>query len=220
MQNNSSSYSTIETTTGANAPKNADNAREMQRPTLAELLKVRAEERLQQEIARAQQQRQQREQDCREALDHVATWMHAHVSDDLRAALCITYAVDESRLDNEDGSDYHDDYAFTRAGYAMLDLTGAGVDDSDAALLDPNRDERWRISREYFSYDYQWAINGPSAYRVSLDNGYANVRNLDAEILDALAAYPAWLIGEAEKRADAEQERIATHYADERARNV
>lgn len=172
------------------------DARETERPTLAELMNARAEERRQQDIARAQLQQQQREQERREALDYVATWALSHISDALRAALRINYAVDDNRLDEGDDDNC---YAFARAGYATIDVADCGIDDCDDARSDANRDERWRIHHEHYISACRWAICGPHGYRAYLD-AYQPDYNVDADLLDALAAYPAWLIGEQEKR--------------------
>ena len=187
-------------------------------PTLAELLQRRAEERAEQERENARREMVSRENDRREALDYIAGWIAAHVSPELAAALRMNPAVDDNRIDEDP-----DEYGPAAAGYVQLDLRGvgvdAGVDDGEAdgdeaqppAQRDPDHDDRWRISLEHVRYSgYHWTLRGPRGYAVRLPV-YRTDEKTDGAILDAIAAYPAWLDGEAERRAAREaQEREQT----------
>jgi hypothetical protein len=178
-------------------------------PTLTDLLAARVEEIAENERENARRAQLSREADRDEALAFAYGFMQAHVSPTLAEVLRMTPAVDDNMLDlDADDDRYHD-----HAGYLMLDLSGAGVDDDNDARRDPalaQRDERWSLAHTWAKYQgYGWTLRGPHGYSAQVGAPYSTDENLDRGILDAIGAYPAWLASADERRAaqlDAERE--------------
>lgn len=193
MQNTNDTTTTTTTTTTSTAP------------TLAELLAARAEERAEYERDDARRAQIAREDDRAAALVFVQDFMREHISQELVEALRMTPTVDDSLLDV-----YHDDGPNTMPGYLMLDVSGAGVDDSEEARIDPNRDDRWNIARVYRQYmGYAWMIRGPREYSAEIGEPYSYEAKVDRGIIDAIAHYPVWLAGAAERRVEQERKQRA-----------
>ncbi|HZC08367.1 MAG TPA: hypothetical protein VE338_22230 [Ktedonobacterales bacterium] len=170
--------------------------------TLAQLLTARAEEIAESERENARRAQLSRENDRHEAITYAYNFMRAHFTPELAEALAMVPAVDENQLDEEDPA--------TMPGYLMLDLDGAGVDDGDIARADPDRADRWRLANVHRKYvGWTWMISGPRGYVASIGAPYSTDQNLDRGLLDAIAAYPAWLDRADERRAAHEEQQRA-----------
>ena len=183
MQHAQNDTTTTATTTTATTTTDA--------PTLTQLLNARAEALQEQQREQARRDLRQREQVRADALAHADTFMRAHVSPALAAALRMTPAVDENALQREEAgeaSDYE-----TQAGYLMLDVSGAGLDDTHEARTDPARAERWSLRYGHRRYSgWSWFLHGPNDYAVEVGGSYYD-ELLDDRLADALADYHLWM---------------------------
>jgi len=166
-------------------------------PTLAQLIAARAEQRAEHERENARRAQLSRENDRRAVIEYALTWMGAHVSPELATALRMLPACDDNHIDDEDSD-------FTTAALILLDVTGADVDPD--ARPDDRDDGRWHIARRPTSY-HGWQLRGPHGYKANLGDVYQDTLQIDAHIIDALAAYPAWLAGAEERRREEEKKR-------------
>lgn len=199
-------------------------------PMLAELLATRAAELEEQQREETRREIQAREQARADALAVADDYMRAHFSPALADALRMTPAVDENALqrywseDEAEGAEY-----LSGPSYLMLDLSGADVDkhpetqdDGDDARADPScdegRDERWSLRYDGARYyGPRWTLHGPNGYRATVDAPYYKAP-MDGVLLDAIAAYPAWLAGaeqRAEQRAEAQRRKQAEQQAEQ-----
>lgn len=183
------------------------------RATLAEMLAERAEEIAEWERDQAQREQRAREQERAEALASADTFLQQHIRPPLANILRITPAVDESLL--QPNHDDDDDYR-PNAGYLILTLRGAGVDDGEEEEAgDPSRAHRWLLRHEYVRYHgWRWILRGPHGYAAQMPGLYSSDACIDAGLLDAIAAYPAWLEA-ADERAEAERRKREEQQAEQ-----
>lgn len=190
-----------------------------QRATLAEMLAARAKDLAEMQRAQAERNQRARETERAEALASADEFLRRHIGPQLADTLRITPAVDENALQLD--ADEPDEYN-PRPGYLMLDLSGAGVDDSSAkqeAAGDPGRADRppegWLLRNEYIRYrGWRWILRGPHGYEAAMPDLYSYDACIDAGLLDALAAYPAWLAG-ADERAEEQRRKAQEQQAEQ-----
>lgn len=174
-------------------------------PTLGELIADRVAQL--DEWKREQRQADQRatEEVHAGAIAYMTDWLEAHVSAELLAALRAIPACDETKINLGDP-------VFTasaKSAIALLDLAGTDID-PEATHAD-HEEGRWLIVRERDGiYGAHWYLRGPHRFRARLCDQDDRDRKIDAPLLDALRAYPAWVA--------AEPERIAAEEAKQRKR--
>lgn len=188
------------------ATETTTNQPASQPATLAELLAARAEEIADEQRDEQRRAQRAREQERADALARADTYLRDHIWPPLAAILHMTPAVDEHALQlaHDDPEGY-----YPAAGYLQLDLRGAGIDDGEDAAADPHRADRWRLRHEYTRHlGYAWFLHGPHDYAVEMPRLYSSDERIGVSLIDAIAAYPAWLEA-ADERAKREAEREA-----------